>query len=794
MVRSVKHGVVAGIIFTLIFGMFGGTALGASARFALVTGVVGTVMLTKAGGSKEIRVFDGMRLAEGDRLKVEGDSNVTLKFSDREDEVVLGEYWNGVLSKLRTNGKGSDTALKTWSGSMYNKVERITDGSRTFAVETPISVMGARGTHFMVSIDPVTGLPNMFVSAGRVEAGNPRQGGGAIVLPAQQVTIYPGTNPAAGVGYVDPANIARRADPTVIAELLKNKAAIDEENEEILGNIPGGGQEGTLDLSGVDALERYRSNVENSLFNLLKNAVEAGTLSEEQIQDIIDAANQRISDSLREYDLNRDVPPIDRTAGSDPQQRQQRESQLQKAEQKKQQQVQQKEEKKQEVTSSNVSLIEQIRQAAQELQQANEQAQEQKRQEAVERLLASLTELERQGLQQRLDEREQQQRQQDRQQGKTPVQSGGGSSGGSGGDMATSTELALSKSTIVSGEPFTITAKIHIVAAGTAVPDGTTVTFRRGVTPIGTAITSGGNATLQVTGEMSWANFAASSTPYSISAIYAGSNTMQSSTSFGKTLTVNKAKTTVSLPPATTAAPNASVRLTATVASVSPGTGVPVGATMELYEEGVANAVQRKSVGENGEAVFELSAPSTASSEKNYVARLSESPNYLGSESNVSKLTVSHTTAGDPLVTLAKMKETETGFEVQVKLANFTATKKLYGMQLHFVSERNLEPEALPTNGSYFNAQKFNAATSAESLRFIDVLNDNEEELRESIYAMTVFGTGDAVDFDDEMMATLKFRKTEIGGINRLEAVYAQFVFEDGTTFEADVTPFRINY
>ncbi|TLS54235.1 hypothetical protein FE782_02495 [Paenibacillus antri] len=777
--RRAKQWAITLLVFTLVFGMFGGTALGASTRFALVTDVTGTVKVTKAGGTKEIRVFDGMGLNEGDKLKVEKGGSVTLKVADRDDEVVLGENWSGALSKLKDKAGGSDTAVKTWAGSMYNKVEKITGSSSTYKVETPTAVMGVRGTHFMVSIDPITGLPTMFVSAGRVEAGNPGQRDSTLVLPAQQVTVYPDAPPKAGVSYVDPSDIVKQADKSVIEALLKNKALIDQENDEIIGGFSGGGDanpNGTLSLQEQEALDKYKSNVENALFNILKTAVDSGTLDETEAQDIAAAANRDISIQDRQYDLNRDVPPIDRTAGVDPAAERQRQRQRQQAEEKKQQQVQQKEEKKTEVTNNNASLIQQIQQAAQQLQQANQQAQEQKKQEAADRLLEQLSQQQRDALQQRLEQKEQEKQQQET--GKAPTTPTQPTQSGSSSDdrTATTTTVELSKSELVVGEAITITANVKNNSNGSAVPDGATVTFRKGSTSIGTATTSGGKAVLTLTAAQSLTAFPMGT--YAVNAIYPGTSSLERSTSFSQTLKV-KSATTVTVDAPTSSEIGATFTLGVTVAATSPGTGTPVG-TVELYDSSLK-------IGENtlvsGATSFTLTPNATAPTTKTYraVYKPSESALYVGNEKTFTHNIVSPTPAS-PELTLAKT-DTTNGFDIAVKLDNFTGTKKLYGMQLHFVSGRTVSP-ALSTNATY-HATKFPAAQTAEVLRYVDGVDGTGKELREQIYSLTLFGTGAAVEFDnEETMATLRFTKPSgIGDPEMFQFVYAQFVFEDGTSY-----------
>src|SRR5690606_12336583 len=131
--------------------------------------------------------------------------------------------------------------------------------------------------------------------------------------------------------------------PNVIAALLKNKEKLDAENEaflEALRSGLGGDDQSSPDLSDEEALERYRQNVENVLFSLLREAADSGLVDESQIQNIINEANRSIA-GQRGYDVDREVPPVDRTAGVDPELEQRRQEQRQQAEQRRQEQQQQ---------------------------------------------------------------------------------------------------------------------------------------------------------------------------------------------------------------------------------------------------------------------------------------------------------------------------------------------------------------------------------------------------------------------------------------------------------------------
>lgn len=526
--KRLRRWAILGLVFAVVTSMFGGTASAASTRYALVADVKGTVIVTKAGGTKEIRLFKGMGLNEGDKLKVEKGSSVTLKVADRDDEVVLGENWNGALSKLKTNKNGgTDTAVKTWSGSMYNKVEKITGTSNTYKVETPTAVMGVRGTHFTITFDPIYGEPTLIVSSGIVGSSSsgdsdPRT---VVVLPSQQITLYPDADPAAGVGYVDPDNVLGNVDPEVIAAILRNKELVDRENLDIIDSIPGDPDvqgRSTLNLTEEEQLQRYRQNVENALFHIFRSAVNSGKYSEDELQDIVNAANQTISDAERKFDLNREVPPIDRTAGIDPALEQQRRAQLEQARQRQEQQQQQKEQKRQEVAQNNQSLIDTIMQRQQEQQQANQQAAEQKSQEAAGKYINQLPPSEREALENRLQEKRQEQQQQQQQR---PSQPAPPSSNNDDDDdvvlVETTTVLAVQPESPAEGDEITLTATVS-APNSTVIPTGEVV-FYNGEEQLGKAALSGNQAVVTVT------DLAPGT--YSVSAAYKGSRTMKESIS-----------------------------------------------------------------------------------------------------------------------------------------------------------------------------------------------------------------------------------------------------------------------
>lgn len=260
----------------------------------------------------------------------------------------------------------------------------------------------AAATHFIIAIDPATGLMTMLVSAGRVEASPTDEPPSTIVPPSQQVVINPDPDLlAAGIAYMDPQDLSSM-DAEVLTALLQNRPLIDAGNGDQFA--ASSQSPGTPDLTEQESLERYRQNVVYALEALLNNAVASGALTQEDIANIIATANREISNASRSYDLSREAPPIDRAAGVDEQREQEREQQRRIAEQRRQQQDQQ-EDRRQQVQQNNQELLNQLEARRREQEDANRRAADEKNREAEERMKQRLSDAERERLEQRMRDR-----------------------------------------------------------------------------------------------------------------------------------------------------------------------------------------------------------------------------------------------------------------------------------------------------------------------------------------------------------------------------------------------------
>jgi hypothetical protein len=186
------------------------------------------------------------------------------------------------------------------------------------------------------------------------------------------------------------------------------------------------------------------------------------------------------------------------------------------------------------------------------------------------------------------------------------------------GPAATTTTLSASSATSVYEQPLTFTA---VVTGAGGTPAGK-VTFLDGTKSLGAVTLSNGTATLSV------ATLTAGS--HSVTAVYGGSSSFAGSTSAADSETVSKARTTNTL----TASPSPgtagqTVTLTAVMAVVAPGGGVPQGTI--TFRDGTKTLGQVRLAG--GVATLQTTALTVGS--HSLTAVWGGDSNYVGSTSPV---------------------------------------------------------------------------------------------------------------------------------------------------------------
>ncbi len=193
---------------------------------------------------------------------------------------------------------------------------------------------------------------------------------------------------------------------------------------------------------------------------------------------------------------------------------------------------------------------------------------------------------------------------------------------------STSTAVSSSANPSVFSQSVTFTAVVTATAPGSGVPAGT-VTFKNGTTTLGAGTLDGsGHATLTAS--------TLTVGSHSITAVYGGSASFNTSTSSALTQTVNKDATSTSVTSSLNPSNhNQSVTFTATVVTSAPGTAVPTGTV--TFKNGTKTL---GSVSLNASGQASLSTSSLTTGTHQITAVYGGSSNSLGSTSPVLVQTV----------------------------------------------------------------------------------------------------------------------------------------------------------
>ncbi|MCR2804182.1 FecR domain-containing protein [Paenibacillus soyae] len=379
------------------------SAAPAAERTLTIDSLTGVVTVTQ-GGFLKLDAYAGMKLGPGDRIETGDFSSAVLHAEDTGDFITIGEHSVMDVMNLHESDDARVTKLELITGNAFYDVTNLSDSKDRFEVKAGETINSVRGTHFVQSINPITGIFNQSVFSGVVTVKPKGQTNNDVhtVYPAQQISLDSSGEPGDPlVDYVDLNELILQADPEVIKKILINKQQIDKENEEQAGKLQeqlAGGQlilEGMLDVKTQAELEKYKQNVLNSLPGLLKDAVSQGLLTKEEALKFINEVNQSITGTDRKYDLSREVPPLDPTVGVDPAGQQKKKALEEKQRQLAEERKNKEKEKNEKLEQNNVSLIEQIRSSMEELNKTNQRLLDEKNKQALEKLLAQLTAMQR---------------------------------------------------------------------------------------------------------------------------------------------------------------------------------------------------------------------------------------------------------------------------------------------------------------------------------------------------------------------------------------------------------------
>ena len=142
---------------------------------ALVAQVRGTAQLFRTGGKPAVPLAAKMSLRSGDRIVTGSGANVTLRFADGSELLVLedSEVVMDTLSAWSTTGM-VDTRVRLQGGRVDTRVKPGRGPGSRYHIITPAAVAAVRGTRFRVAADKQQPLSRSEVTAGTVNVGDAR--------------------------------------------------------------------------------------------------------------------------------------------------------------------------------------------------------------------------------------------------------------------------------------------------------------------------------------------------------------------------------------------------------------------------------------------------------------------------------------------------------------------------------------------------------------------------------------------------------------------------------------------
>ena len=442
----------------LLAGLREAAAAGAT-RVAVVTSLKGDVQVKKSGGAKFFSAFKNMSLNEGDLITTGKNSSVVLELASSkadQDSITIGENSQVQFTKLKED-TGAKAKMSVWAGSLWVKVKSISNADDTFEVETPTAIMGVRGTHFILKVDPYTGQVIIVVASGVVASSKTNGSGTGFgpndpvhIYPSQQLELYPDAptdDTRTLIDLADPSTLVLTLPADIVDAMVTNMAEIMRENEQLAQQLAGSVEQGItapdpnanlLLLSGED-VAAYAENINALLVVTLAEAVNRGILPEETARSIIDQINDIVEKPEKRYSLE-NVPEYRKDIGTDPALAEERERARKEQEEKQRE----KEQRRQEQLEKNREKAEQIAEKKSELEQKNQEAKSEREKEAVDKYKQSLSEEERTQLEQRQREREREKQEQQQGGGNADPGAGGPSPGPGAGTSGPSVAAAVS--------------------------------------------------------------------------------------------------------------------------------------------------------------------------------------------------------------------------------------------------------------------------------------------------------------------------------------------------------------
>ncbi len=427
---KIRRGLIRFLVLLLaalpVMGVFTAPSSAATSRVAVIKSLSGTVQVKKSGGSKQFKAFAKMSLNEGDVLTTSANSSAVLQFANgtsEDDQMTVSADSTLTFSKL-SDRNGTRTKVSMLKGNAWVDVKSINSKNDEFTLETPTAIMGVRGTHFFVIVDPVTGATRLAVAAGEVNA-QPPGGAGANVMPGEEGLLGDGDDV-----YIAPSDLdalLKLSSAEIIEAILNASAEIARENSEKMNQYFDG--ENGPGSNSPNELDRLRSNIENLIGAIIQSAANSGKITPGRVQELVSQAESRAGTKIDQTKKDINL--------SEEQKRKQAE--LKRLEEMKRQQAEQKKQLEEQQRLKQEELIKKLEEEKKKKEEEQQRVLEEKRKQAEADYEKGLSDAEKQRFQDAKKQREQEQT-------GTPAQS---NPSGSASDPSTPTPIRAFLSSIM---------------------------------------------------------------------------------------------------------------------------------------------------------------------------------------------------------------------------------------------------------------------------------------------------------------------------------------------------------
>ena len=144
-------------VFVVIMGVSTLSFSAATKRTATITKVEGKVDFKGISDTAWTRATVGTVLTEGHTIWTEPKSFVHLRLDGREGSIEIAEDSQIHITKLiQDDEKGTENTLFDVAiGEVLFKTKKMPNDESKFEVRTPVSMIGVRGTEFLVKVELV---------------------------------------------------------------------------------------------------------------------------------------------------------------------------------------------------------------------------------------------------------------------------------------------------------------------------------------------------------------------------------------------------------------------------------------------------------------------------------------------------------------------------------------------------------------------------------------------------------------------------------------------------------------